>query len=73
MIQVTRLNGMKFWVSADQVEFIEATPDTVLSLLTGKKLVILEKPADVIDRIVAFRQRIFRGPEILVDKQGKET
>ena len=38
MIQVTRLNGKKFWVNPHLIEFLEETPDTVVTLLTGKKL-----------------------------------
>jgi len=74
MIPVTRLNGSTLWVSSDQIEFIEATPDSVISLVSGKRVIASEKPEELIKRIVEFKRRIFtEGPAILVDKQGKES
>jgi len=63
MIAVTRLNGGEFHINSDLIETLESTPDTVITLTTGKKLIILEPVTDVIDRIVEFRRRSF--PEIL--------
>ncbi len=73
MIRLSRLNGTGFWLSSDQIEFMESTPDTVLSLLSGKKVIVKEKPDEIVGLIVAFRRKVALGPEILVDKQGKET
>lgn len=74
MIPVTRLNGSTLWVSSDQIEFIEATPDSVISLVSGKRVIASEKPEELVKRIVEFKRRIFtEGPAILVDKQGKES
>lgn len=56
MIKVTRLNNAEFVVNADQIEFIEATPDTVISLLSGKKIVVKESVDEVIAKIVAYRR-----------------
>jgi flagellar protein FlbD len=58
MIKVTRFNGSEFVVNAHQIEFIESTPDTVISLISGKKIVIKESVDEVIDRIVSYRRRI---------------
>jgi flagellar protein FlbD len=44
-------------LNADLIETIEATPDTVISLVTGKKYVVREKVEEVIDRIVEFRRK----------------
>lgn len=57
MIALTRLNGSVFVLNADLIETIEATPDTVISLVTGKKYVVQEKVEEVIDRIVEFRRK----------------
>jgi flagellar protein FlbD len=73
MILVTRLNGSTFWISSEQIEFIESTPDTVVTLLSGKKVVIKESADDLIRRIIQYRRQLFAGPEILVDKRGKES
>ena len=58
MILVTRLNGDQIHVNPDLIERLEATPDTVLTFMDDKKVVVHEDPATVIERIVAFRARI---------------
>jgi flagellar protein FlbD len=42
MIEVTRINGEAIIVNALMIEFVEATPDTVISLMTGRKLMVKE-------------------------------
>lgn len=59
MIQVTRLNGKQLWVSADLIEFIEAMPDTYITLTTGEKIIVLEKPEALRDMIVDYKRRCF--------------
>lgn len=71
MIELTRLNGSVFVLNADLIETIEATPDTVISLVTGKKYVVREKVAEVIDRIVEFRRKTGVG-KILIANLEKE-
>jgi len=73
MIQLTRLNGIGFWISADQIEFLESTPDTVITLLSGKKVIVKEGPAEIVKRVIEFKRQIMISPEILVEKQGKEN
>ncbi len=58
MILLTRLNGLPFAINADLIERVEITPDTVLSLVDGKKYVVGETAQEVIDRVVAFRASI---------------
>ncbi len=58
MILLTRLNGAPFAVNADLIERVEITPDTVLSLVDGRKYVVGETAQEVIDRVVAFRASI---------------
>ena len=60
MIWVTRLNGSEIVVNADLIETVESTPDTVLTLVDGKKYVVQENAADVVGRIQAFRASILR-------------
>lgn len=61
MIHLTRLNHISLVINADLIEFIEVTPDTVISLTTGQKLVVLESADEVIRRVVAFRRAVFAG------------
>ena len=57
MIQVTKLTGEHFYVNPFEIEFIEETPDTVLSLKSGKKVLVKEEAETVIDKMVAFFRR----------------
>jgi len=63
MIELTRLGGEALVVNADLIETIETTPDTVVSLTTGRKLVVRESSAEVIERVVAYRRRLLAGRE----------
>ena len=54
MIKVTKLNGEVFYVNPYEIEFIEETPDTVVSLKSGKKVLVSEKAEVVIKRMVSF-------------------
>jgi flagellar protein FlbD len=65
MIQLTRLNNHPLMVNSDLIKFVEESPDTVLSLVTGEKIVVLETPAQLIEKIVEFRRRILSGPALL--------
>jgi flagellar protein FlbD len=56
MIKVTKLNGNELVVNADLIEFIESTPDTLISLTTGRKIMVLESLDDVVRRTVGYRR-----------------
>jgi flagellar protein FlbD len=58
MIQLTRLNSKSLIVNSDLIKFVEQSPDTLVTLVTGEKIVVLEKPAEVLARIVAFRRSL---------------
>lgn len=60
MISVTRLNGSELVVNADLIETLEAAPDTVITLVDGKKYVVHESTDEVVDRIRDFRATILR-------------
>ena len=55
MISVTRLNGSEIVVNADLIETVEATPDTVITLVDGKKYVVGQSTDEVVERIRQFR------------------
>lgn len=59
MIQVTRLNNTKFIINADLIEIIEANPDTMISLTTGKKFVVKESVEEVVKKIIAYKKAIY--------------
>jgi len=59
MIQLTRLNHVPFFLNPDLIEHMETTPDTVLTLQSGQKLLVLEAAEQVVDRIIQFRRKVF--------------
>lgn len=61
MIEVTRFSGEQFWVNPHLIEFIEETPDTVVTLLTGKKVIIREKSSEVRQKILEYRRQLREG------------
>ena len=58
MIKVTRLNGSKIYINAILVETIEETPDTIITLTTGKKIIVLEKAPDVVSLLKTYMTNI---------------
>jgi flagellar protein FlbD len=66
MIQLTRLNNQPLVVNSDLIKFVENAPDTVLTLVTGEKLVVRESSQEVLAKIVEFRRSIYFGPPLKV-------
>jgi flagellar protein FlbD len=58
MIQLTRLNHVPLIVNSDLIEQVEVTPDTVITLTTGQKILVLESADDVVERVIRFRKAI---------------
>lgn len=56
MIKVTRLNGNEMVINSDLIEFIESLPDTIISLVTGKKIMIKESSDDIIQKVAEFKR-----------------
>ncbi|MEI9976891.1 MAG: flagellar FlbD family protein [Ignavibacteriota bacterium] len=61
MIYVTRLNRKPLVLNSDLIEQIEMTPDTVISLTTGEKIVVRESSDELVERVVNFRRSISTG------------
>jgi flagellar protein FlbD len=62
MVLLTRLDGREVLVNDDLVVTVEHTPDTVIHLMTGDRIVVREKLGDVLENVVKFRRRVFSGP-----------
>lgn len=56
MIKLTQLNGRPIVLNVDLIEFVESTPDTLVSLTTGKKLLVQESDEEIIRRATAYRR-----------------
>lgn len=68
MIRLTRINRVPLVLNSDLIEHVEATPDTVITLTSGPKLVVLESAEEVIEKVIEFRRAIAHPP-VLVGSQ----
>lgn len=59
MIELTKINDVKFTVNAEIIEFVEETPDTVISLTTGKKIIVKESRQEVMDLVISYKRAIY--------------
>lgn len=64
MISLRLIGDTEIVLNSNHIEFMEATPDTVISLSNGKKMIVQESVSEIIDRIVEFNARI----GVLVEK-----
>ena len=66
MIELTRLNNRTISLNSDLIKYVEQAPDTVITLVTGEKLVVKEAAEEVIRRVIQFRRMLLadlhRGP-----------
>jgi flagellar protein FlbD len=58
MIKLTRLNNIEFVLNAHQIETIDETPDTVITLVSGRKILVKENAEEIIERVIKYRQKI---------------
>jgi flagellar protein FlbD len=72
MILLTRLNRAPLVLNSDLIEHIEAAPDTVVSLVNGQKLLVLETPEEIIDRVIKFRRAVVAQPFPISHKAPSE-
>ncbi len=61
MIQVTRLNGTEIYLNPDLILSLEETPDTVLTLTSGEKLLLKDKSKLVVERFMAYKKSVHSG------------
>jgi flagellar protein FlbD len=58
MIELTRLNGRPMVVNSDLIKTAEASPDTMLTLINGEKLIVKETIEEVIEKVTVYRARL---------------
>jgi flagellar protein FlbD len=58
MIELTRLNGNPMVLNSDLIKTAEASPDTMLTLINGEKLIVREECGEVVERVLAYRARL---------------
>ncbi len=69
MITVTRINDKSITINAEVIEFVESTPDTIITTMTGKKIIVKDSVEDVISKVLHYRQRCFENLRIQIEKQ----
>lgn len=60
MISLTALNNVKFYLNEDNIEKMEAVPQSVITLSNGKKYLVAESNKEIVDKIIKFKSEIFR-------------
>lgn len=61
MIEVTRLNGKSFVLNCELIKFVEATPDTVITLTSGEKFMVKESVDAVVESTLNFRRKFYQN------------
>ena len=56
MIQLTKISGESFVLNAELIKYVEALPDTYVTLTTGDRIVVSESPEDVVRRTIEYHQ-----------------
>jgi flagellar protein FlbD len=56
MIRVTRINDTEVVINADLIEFVETIPETMITLTTGKKIMVRESVDEIIQRVAQFKR-----------------
>lgn len=58
MIELTRLNGKPMVLNSDLIKTAEASPDTMLTLINGEKLIVREDLCEIVARTLAYRAQL---------------
>ncbi|MFW6327424.1 MAG: flagellar FlbD family protein [Bacteroidota bacterium] len=61
MIKLTRSSGKEFVLNADLIIEVQETPDTVITLTNGKKLLVKDSVDDIINKVIDYRKKIMTG------------
>jgi uncharacterized protein YlzI (FlbEa/FlbD family) len=73
MIRLTRLNNQALTVNSDLIKFVEQSPDTLITLVTGEKLVVRESAEEVLARLITFRRSVLQGLAFVWDSSSLHT
>ncbi len=69
MIEVTRLNGTPMVLNSDLIKTAEASPDTMLTLIHGEKLIVRESCGEIVQKVLAYRAQLLAA----VVRRGEGT
>lgn len=72
MIEVTKFNEEKLVINADLIESVEETPDTVISLSTGRKIIVKESRQEVRNLVILYKKECYADLcQLLLSEKGK--
>jgi flagellar protein FlbD len=57
MIFLTRTNGTKIYINPELIQIVEATPDTIITLVSNKKLIVKDTPQEIAERFIEYRRK----------------
>ena len=72
MIEVTRLDGSVLVVNSDLLETVERTPDSVITLVNGHKLIVSNTVDEIVERVIEYRRKVQMCP-LLREQSSAET
>lgn len=58
MIFITRTNGTKLYINPELIQTVESTPDTVVTMLDNKKLIVRDTPQEIAERFIEYRRKV---------------
>ena len=73
MIRLTRLNDKEFFMNAEMIEFVEATPDTIVSMISGKKIMVREPVEEVTERAIDYKRNCSRLSSVAGDRRYQKA
>ncbi len=71
MIALRRLNNQEFVLNADFIESLESTPDTVIALTTGKKVMVQNSVDDIVRKVIKYKQLCHQTLQVVQKKAGE--
>ena len=66
MIQLTRFNGKRVYLNAELIQTVEGTPDTVIQLVNGERILVKESPETVVRRVILYQNQV-HNPQLALD------
>lgn len=73
MIRLTRLNNQPLTVNSDLIKFVEQSPDTLITLVSGEKIVVRESVEQILEKIIEFRRSVLQGAPFASDSSSVHT
>jgi len=70
MIKVRRLNGSEMTLNAELIEWVEASPDTTIALVTGNRFIVQETVQQVVDAVVQYKKKVYAESRVINPIEG---